>query len=155
MEISIKDKLNFTLEMIDTLKNKDIPDAQQNLDFAAADGDLRENSDYHLCYQRLNGLNNQLVEREKLLSELRDFDELLNKYKPTGFIALGSKVQLTINSDSYEFQIVPPSIGDAASGLLASDSRVAESIIGKKAGDVIAYKDNENNDNSVWVVHVE
>lgn len=71
----------------------------------------------------------------------------LTAYKPTGYITLGTTVELRLLSidgmpPSYEtksfiIKIVNHATGKASAGLIANDSPIGLAVLGKKAGDEI------------------
>lgn len=106
--------------------------------------DLSENADYQKAKDERdiqNALGNMLLRRIQAMSKE------LEPYVPTGFITLGTTVDLSViavdgkapNFKPTQFivKVVQHDTSDAEKDLIAVDSKVGAAILGRKAGETV------------------
>jgi transcription elongation GreA/GreB family factor len=74
----------------------------------------------------------------------------IGNYTPTGFIRLGTTVELIVNSidgiqktlpkNKFVFKLVQHDTSDALKRLVAIDSHVGAAILGRPAGDIVVVE---------------
>ena len=101
---------------------------------AAAMGDLRENAEYHAAKERLHHVSIRLAEVDQKLSNVRLIDEL---NVPEGEARLGMRVTLKDlqTKEEFAYLLVGPEEADPANGKLSVAAPLGKSVLGKKAGD--------------------
>lgn len=123
-------------------KVKDLSFALQN--DKRLQGDLSENNSYHIAKEERDVAQAML---NVIGSRIEALQCEVNDYVPSGFITLGTTVELRLISidgqpSSYSNQrfivrVVNHATGKAADGFVAIDSPVGDAIIGKSAGDEV------------------
>ena len=106
--------------------------------WAASNGDLSENADYHAAKeaQRLNE-----VQIGELTSRLANM-QIVEIPAHTGLVQLGSKVTLKdlVRGSKFTYEIVVPEEADFDNDKISMSSPVALGLRGKKAGDTVEIK---------------
>lgn len=128
-----------TQERVKTLGTVEIIDNAREIEAARALGDLRENSEYKFALER----------RARLQSELKTLSDQLNRARiispddiSPNEVGIGSKVDLTDSKGStVTYTILGPWEADAEHHILSFQSKLAESMIGKKVGDKVEFKE--------------
>ena len=119
-------ELNFTL-----------PEALKK---ALAQGDLRENGDYHAALERQGFVQARLSHLRVRLGKLNSID--ITKI-PTDGVGLGSRVvvldQATKKKESYEL-VVPDSMNFDDPGQISIASPLGRAMVEKKVGDVVTVQ---------------
>lgn len=108
---------------------------------ARANGDLKENADYHAAKEQQGFIEGRIVELEYQLSHCQVID--VSKFKNDGKVIFGSTVTL-VNADNnlqnaktVTYQIVGDGEADLKLGKISVSSPIARAIIGKFEGDII------------------
>ena len=101
---------------------------------AAAMGDLRENAEYHAAKERLQHVSTRLAELDGKLSEVRIIDDL---EIAEGEARVGATVTLKDLQTKEEmiYQLVGPEEADPQNGKLSIASPLGKQLLGKKAGE--------------------
>ncbi len=130
-----------TKQRIQQLGTEEIVDNAREIEAARALGDLRENSEYKFALER----------RQRLQTELTSLSEQLNHARiitpediPTHEVGIGVKVDLTNpEGKTVSYSILGPWDTDADQNILSFQSKLAESMMGKKEGDLINFRGEE------------
>ena len=106
---------------------------------AAAMGDLRENAEYHAARERLQHVSQRLGELFQKLGDLQIIDDLATK---DGEARVGIRVTLEDQqtSERYSYLLVGPDEADPAHEKLSIASPLGKSLLGKKEGDEFILK---------------
>ena len=131
--------LRRTQERIRALGTVEIVDNAREIEDARALGDLRENSEYKFALER----------RARLQTELKALSDQLNRSRvitpddiSTTEAGVGAKVDLVDgNGRQISYTILGPWDADPDRNILSFQSKLAESMIGKKIGEKIEFKD--------------
>lgn len=101
---------------------------------AAALGDLRENGEYHAARERLQHVSTRLAELDGKLSNVRLIDGL---EVSDGEARIGTRVTLTDTQakEEFDYVLVGPDEADPQQGRLSIASPLGKMLLGKKAGD--------------------
>lgn len=103
---------------------------------AAAMGDLRENAEYHAARERLQHVSTRLAELGAKLTHVRIIDEL---EIATGEARIGMQVTLVdiqLNEE-FSYVLVGPDEADPQNGKLSIASPLGKSMLGKKQGEKV------------------
>ena len=101
---------------------------------AAAMGDLRENAEYHAARERLQHVAKRLAELDAKLSDVQLTDGLAVK---EGEARVGVKVTLEDEQtkERFSYVLVGADEADPQNGTLSIASPLGKSLLGKKRGD--------------------
>lgn len=101
---------------------------------AAAMGDLRENAEYHAARERLQHVATRLVELDTKLSNVSIIDDLDIKADEA---RLGATVTLLDEQtkEKFSYELVGPDEADPENGKLSMASPLGKSLLGKKVGE--------------------
>ncbi len=101
---------------------------------AAAMGDLRENAEYHAARERLQHVATRLGELDGKLTQVRIIDNLPTK---DGEARVGTYVTLEDEQmkEQFGYQLVGPDEADPQNGKLSIASPLGKALLGKKTGD--------------------
>ena len=106
----------------------------EEINKAAAMGDLRENAEYHAAKESLQHVSTRLAELERKLTNVQLIDDL-----PTveGEARLGMHVTLKDLQTNEEvgYLLVGPEEADPTNGTLSVASPLGKNLLGKKAGE--------------------
>ena len=129
---AVKKKLQGEVEALNHELNVTLPEALKK---AIANGDLRENGDYHAALERQQFVQARLSHLRGRLSKLSSID--LSKI-PDGQVGLGSRVtvqdQATKATEDYE--IVIPDAMDVDLGHISVSSPLGRALVDRKVGDI-------------------
>jgi len=124
----IKEELNY-------LKTEKREEISIKLETAIAQGDLKENADYHAAKE----------EQGFVESRIRDLEDMLRRAKviqdegPSDVVRVGSTV--TVVEDGYDdedvFTIVGPLDANPADGLISNESPIGKALLGAKLGQTV------------------
>ena len=106
---------------------------------AAAMGDLRENAEYHAARERLQHVAKRLAELDAKLTHVRIVDDLEIKADEA---RLGALVTLKDEQTKEEFAylLVGPDEADPSNGKLSMASPLGKMLLGKKQGESFTLK---------------
>ena len=101
---------------------------------AAAMGDLRENAEYHAAKERLQHVSTRLAELDGKLGQVRIIDDL---EIAEGEARVGASVTLRDlqTKEEFTYQLVGPDEADPTNGKLSIVSPLGKSMLGKKVGE--------------------
>ncbi len=121
-----------TLEMVANAREVEV---------ARGHGDLRENAEYKAACERRSRLQSEL----KALSDQFRHARILTKDDiTTDVVGIGTKVELTdANGKSISYTILGQWDANPEANILSSQSKLAEAMIGMKAGDTFEFKNDQ------------
>ena len=101
---------------------------------AAAMGDLRENAEYHAARERLQHVSTRLAEMDGKLAHVRIIDDL---EIAAGEARVGAQVTLRDlqTKEEFAYLLVGPDEADPQHGKLSIASPLGKSVLGKKVGE--------------------
>ena len=125
-------------EEIRRLEQDEIPAVAEKISLARAEGDLRENAEYHGQREAMGLLEAKV---RQLKSKLAGCDIVDKSKMPKGVVTFGSTVTVrdldTGDNEKYEF--VGPGEEDYTGDVMKilTSSPLAQGLLGKKVGDVV------------------
>jgi transcription elongation factor GreA len=135
-----QDGLNQLIARKTEIESKLLPAIQIDITTARDQGDLKENA----------GFQTALKVRDELVSELAQIEDVLNsqytiieeKANQNNFVALGNTVtvEYLATKTKQVFKIVGTSESNVLEGKISNLNPLAESILGKAAGDKCEFK---------------
>lgn len=133
-----------TRDRLEHIGTVEVVENAREVEAARALGDLRENSEYKFAVER----------RKHLQSELRRLGEQLNRARvitPADIevdeIGIGNRVQIeNPKGERSSYTILGPWDADPENNIISFQSKLAEAMCGKKAGEPFLFKDEE------WIV---
>ncbi|MBO1308698.1 transcription elongation factor GreA [Enterococcus sp. 669A] len=129
-----KEKLEQELEELKTVKRGEII---ERIKIARSFGDLSENSEYESAKDEQAFVEGRISTLENMIrfAEIIDNDNV-----NSGEISIGKTFTFVEqpNGDEEEYTIVGKAEADPFSGKISNDSPIAQAVIGKKVGDVVA-----------------
>ena len=134
-----EDGLRRTQQRVEHIGTVEIVENAKEIEEARALGDLRENSEYKFALER----------RSRLQSEMKMLSDQINRARiitpddvVDGQVSVGTKVNLTNGEGStVTYTILGPWEADSERNILSFQSKLAESMIGKEAGDTVDFKE--------------
>ena len=101
---------------------------------AAAMGDLRENAEYHAARERLQHVSARLAELDAKLTNVQIIDDLAIK---DGEARVGTRVMLEDEQtkERVSYLLVGPDEADPQQGTLSIASPLGKNLLGKKKGE--------------------
>ena len=122
-------------EDVRVLEDVEMPRITQAIADARAEGDLRENAEYHAAKERQRLVETRISMLQKRVSEIH----LLNVDRiPTDRVGFGSTLHVTeSNGDKLVFQLVMPEDADATKGLISTTSPIGRALLNKEPGDSV------------------
>lgn len=114
------------------LKNKKHPAAVERLARARAQGDLRENSEYHAAKEDLGRVYGRMKELETLLAKAQVVEPM-----EKGVVQVGSVITVEVNGGEQTFTMVGPFEANILEKKLSHTSPIGKALMGKKAGESV------------------
>ncbi|MCH8272827.1 MAG: GreA/GreB family elongation factor [Candidatus Marinimicrobia bacterium] len=114
-------------------------EVQNEISTARAQGDLRENAEYHASRERLSMLMTKIQDMENKLANAEVYDP---KDRPKGKVFVGSKITIE-NLDSgilLEGEVVSMPLFKDNVVEISTKSPVGKAILGKSQGDEVVVK---------------
>jgi transcription elongation factor GreA len=107
---------------------------------ARAQGDLKENAEYHSAREQQSFAEGRINEIEAKLSNAQIID--VAALDPGDKVVFGATVELedADTGDTVTYQIVGDDEADIKAGLISISSPIARALIGKRVGDVAVVK---------------
>jgi len=102
---------------------------------ARSQGDLSENFAYHDARQNLGMLDGRIQTIENTLTRAHVVEETV----PTGVARIGSTVVVRDQFGDSTYQIVGPSEGNMARGLMSIASPLGSALVDHRAGDTVTF----------------
>ena len=106
----------------------------EEVNVAAAMGDLRENAEYHAAKERLQHVSTRLAELDGKLGQVRIIDDLEIAEREARVGASVTLRDLQTNEE-FTYQLVGPDEADPTNGKLSIVSPLGKSMLGKKVGE--------------------
>lgn len=138
MTIGGAEKLKTELQHLKAVAR---PKVIQAIADARANGDLKENADYHAAREQQAFIEGRILDIENKLSNCQIID--VSKMPNEGKIIFGTTVTLLllgdkqINPTAVNYQIVGDDEADLKAGKLSINSPLARALIGKYEGDTV------------------
>ncbi len=127
-------KENIERELADLIEVQR-PDIAQKLKEAVAQGDLKENADYHDAKEKQGFIEGRIAELEATLRRA----VIIEKSELNGMVQIGNTV--TIREDGTKedetYMIVGSAEANAAEGKISNESPIGRALLGKKKGQKI------------------
>ena len=117
------------------------PKVIQAIADARANGDLKENADYHAAREQQAFIEGRILDIENKLSNCQIID--VSKMSNEGKIIFGTTTTLLLlddkqrNPTTVNYQIVGDDEADLKAGKLSINSPLARALIGKYEGDIV------------------
>ena len=128
-------------EDIRVLEDDRIPDVREKVAEARAEGDLKENAEYHGQRESLGMLEAKLNQLKHKLSTCEIVDK---STLPKDMITFGSRVTVKNldDGDVEQYEFVGPGEENYAEEIMKilTNSPLASALMGKKAGDQVEYE---------------
>jgi len=103
---------------------------------ARSQGDLSENFAYHDARQHLGMLDGRIQTVENTLKRA----EVVEETGATGVIRIGSRVVISDEFGESSYEIVGPTEGNMARGMLSVASPLGAALVDRRAGDSVTFK---------------
>lgn len=127
-------------ERIQHLGSVEIVDNAHEIEEARSHGDLRENSEYKFALERRSRLQSELQSLSKQLNLARilTVHDILSKE-----VSVGCIVHLTNSKgEKVQYTLLGPWEADPERNILSFQSKLAQSMIGKKVGDTFQFQND-------------
>ena len=125
-------------EELEELVHVIMPQLQEELGAAKAQGDLSENADYDVAKDKISKYSYRITELQQQI----DNAEIITKSKSTKYVRLGSTVEVEEldTNDKFTYMIVGSVESDPLNGKLSYITPLAEAILDQKVGSVVTVK---------------
>ena len=130
-----KNKFDELIAQLKKLKDLSQPRAVAEVKRLALMGDFSENHAYQMAKGKLRGINQRILDLEKLLAEA-----VIIENKKSSTVVMGSIVTLEFDGQKKIFQILGSLETAPAEGIISYSSPLAQIILGKKVGDTAELK---------------
>ena len=97
-------------------------------------GDLSENAEYHAAKEEQGLVESRIAEIESLRKSATVVKPTSSKLK----VAIGSKIAVQCNGESFDYEIVGMNESDPATGKISAQSPLGSAFMGAKKGDIVA-----------------
>lgn len=124
----LKKKLDFWLK----IKR---PREAEEVKRLALMGDFSENVGYQIAKGRLRGLNQNIIELEKLLGRV----EIIASSRNSETIVVGSEVIIESNGKQKKYKILGSSESDPSAGIISHVSPLGSALLGKRKGEEFEF----------------
>ncbi len=123
------------IEELEQLMKQELPEIIGRVAEARANGDLKENAEYHAARER----QGQIQDRVKYLEETIGAAQVLEKKGDSDTIVFGSKVVLVEvdDDDEEEYTLVGQDEADPTAGMISVTSPIGKGLLGHKKGDMV------------------
>ena len=132
-------KIQRLKDELERLEKVDRPEASENMQFAAQDGDFSENAAYQDAKRRLRRINSRIISLTERVNQAIPIEEGTDA---TGAIRLGATVVLEINGSQQTFQIVGSQEVDIMKGRISHTSPLGSMLLDRYEGDNVAVETN-------------
>lgn len=102
---------------------------------ARSQGDLSENFAYHDARQHLGMLDGRIQTIENSLKRA----EVVEEAAPQGAVQMGNRVVVRDEFGESSYEIVGPTEGNMARGMLSVASPLGKALINRRAGDTVTF----------------
>ena len=142
------DKLQEELEHLKTTRRDENLKALKE---ARAQGDLSENADYDAAREEQAQIEKRIKELENILKNAE-----LIKEDTSNKVNIGKRVWLEVNGSKVkEYNLVGTLEADPLNNKISNESPVGKAIIGRKKGDSVTFKTEQNKEIKVHIVDVK
>ncbi len=121
------------------MKTVEVKKVAELIRHTASQGDLSENAAYDDAKERQGFLQGKILGLKEKINNA----EIIEK-KKTGKVEIGSMVSILLNGEKERFEIVGFGQTDLKENKLSYESPIGKAVFGKKAGDKIKIKTEEN-----------
>lgn len=128
------DKMKEELAHLIDVKRPDISDKLQK---AIAEGDLKENANYHDAKEKQGFIEGRIKELEAALRNIKIIEE---NQQVTGVLRVGSTAiiaEVGFEDEEEEYRIVGAREADPSNGLISNESPIGLALLGKKRGQIV------------------
>lgn len=127
----IKDELAY-------LKGEKLEELANKLQIAIAQGDLKENADYHAAKEEQGFVDGRIKDLEDSLRRAK----IIEDAKSTDIVHVGHTVTVVEVGDDYEetYHIVGPHEADPSNGRISNESPIGRALLGAKKGHTVAVE---------------
>jgi len=112
------------------------PGLVEEVSAARSQGDLSENFAYHDARQHLGMLDGKIQTVEATLRRA----QVVVESGATGVVRIGSKVVVRDEFGESSYEIVGPTEGNMARGLMSTASPLGSALLGHRAGETVRFK---------------
>ena len=136
MTVAGKEKLEQELEMLKTVKRKEVV---ERIKIARSFGDLSENSEYDSAKEEQAFVEGRITTLENMIRNAKIIQE---DEVSTDSVSLGRTVTFVElpDGDEESYTIVGSAEADPFEGKISNDSPIAKSLMGKKVGDEVSVQ---------------
>jgi transcription elongation factor GreA len=136
MTVAGKEKLEQELEMLKTVKRKEVV---ERIKIARSFGDLSENSEYDSAKEEQAFVEGRITTLENMIRNAKIIQE---DEVSKDAVSLGRTVTFVELPDGEEesYTIVGSAEADPFEGKISNDSPIAKSLMGKKVGDEVSVQ---------------
>ncbi len=136
MTVAGKEKLEQELEMLKTVKRKEVV---ERIKIARSFGDLSENSEYDSAKEEQAFVEGRITTLENMIRNAKIIQE---DEVSTDAVSLGRTVTFVElpDGDEESYTIVGSAEADPFEGKISNDSPIAKSLMGKKVGDEVSVQ---------------
>jgi transcription elongation factor GreA len=128
-------QLQAELEYLKTTRREEI---SQKLGVAIAQGDLKENADYHAAKEEQGFVEGRIRTLEDSFRRAK----IIENNGPSDVVRVGSKV--TVIEEGYDepetYSIVGPHEASPADGLISNESPIGSALLGAKRGQTVSIQ---------------
>jgi transcription elongation factor GreA len=128
------EKLKKEYKELVEIKRKEVA---QKIRAAREEGDITDSAMYDSARREQAFIEGRIEELEEMLRKAEVIEEAC---LPKGEVSLGCRVKVHIEGSEDEFHIVSPPEADPAAKRISVDSPLVQAMLGKKAGDEVAYE---------------
>ena len=118
------------------LKNVKRPEVSDKLQKAIAEGDLRENADYHDAKEQQGFLEGRIMDLEDSLRRA----QIIKEEGPSGKVRVGSTVTIAevgFEDEEEVYRIVGVHEADPIEGRISNESPIGRALLGAKKNQVV------------------
>ena len=135
------------------LVNVDIPENTRRIEFARSYGDLSENAEYQYAKDEQRALlqKQTLMQDELKLVRAVDFSDVVSDV-----VCPGTTVRITTaDGKNLAYTVLGEWDNDIERGIIANKTKLAQNMLGKKAGDTFDLPDADGNVTTATITAVE
>ncbi len=120
------------------LKTESVPRLSREINEALAQGDLKENAEYHAAKEDLTHVQKRIAKLENALNSSRVIDE---KKMSSDKVYMGATVGVKDSSgDTDEYTVVSAEEADPVEGLISSVSPIGSALLGRAVGEKVTFE---------------
>ena len=131
-----REKYNELREEIERLESEEMPKITEKIAEARAEGDLKENAEYHGQRQNQGMLQAKINELKSMVANAYIIDPDKLNQDEVGLLATVTVKDLDYD-DEEDFTVVGAGDEDYDSGKILSTSPIGAGLMGKKVGDTV------------------